>query len=46
MGRKDAIMKAVDECVEDGIFAEVLTRYKEKILGMGFIEFDEDALWK
>jgi len=36
-------MRAVDECQEDGIFAEVLTRYKEKILGMGFIEFDEDA---
>ena len=42
MERHDAIMKVMDECIEAGIFKEVLEKYREEILRMSFWEFDEE----
>ena len=42
MERHDAIMKVMDECIEAGIFKEVLQKYREEILRMSFWEFDEE----
>ena len=42
MERHDAIMKVIDECIEAGIFKEVLQKYREEILRMSFWEFDEE----
>ena len=34
--------QAVDECLSQGIFTDVLQRYKKEVLEMSYLEFDEE----
>lgn len=40
--KKDAVKQAVDECISQGIFTDVLQRYKKEVLEMSYLEFDEE----
>ena len=40
--KQDAVKQAVDECLSQGIFTDVLQRYKKEVLEMSYLEFDEE----
>lgn len=40
--KQDAVKQAVDECISQGIFTDVLHRYKKEVLEMSYLEFDEE----
>ena len=40
--KQDAVKQAVDECISQGIFTDVLQRYKKEVLEMSYLEFDEE----
>lgn len=40
--KQDAVKQAVDECISQGVFVDVLRRYKKEVLEMSLIEFDEE----
>ncbi len=41
MSLKDAVSKAVDECIEKGILADFLKMNKEQVISMSIFEYDE-----
>lgn len=42
MPLKDAVVKAVDECIEQDILGEFLTKQKAEVVKMSIYEFDEE----
>ncbi|MBD5542236.1 MAG: hypothetical protein HDR00_13815 [Lachnospiraceae bacterium] len=46
MPLKDAVVKAVDECIEQNILREFLTKQKAEVVKMSIYEFDEEREMK
>ena len=42
MGFREAIQKAVDQCIKDGILADFLKKNKAEVISMGLYEYDEE----
>lgn len=40
-GKKEAVAKAVDDCIEQGILKEFLLKYKAQVIKMSIYEYDE-----
>lgn len=41
MSLKEAVTKAVDECIKEGILADFLKRNKSEVISMSIFEYDE-----
>ena len=41
MSLEDAVNRAVDECIRDGILADFLKRNKAEVISMSIFEYDE-----
>ena len=41
MDLKDAVQRAVDECIKDGILVEFLRMNKAEVIAMSIFEYDE-----
>ncbi len=46
MGFKEAIQKAVDNCIRNGILADFLKKNKAEVISMGLYEYDEEKFIK
>jgi DNA-directed RNA polymerase specialized sigma24 family protein len=42
MPKEEAVDKAVDTCIKDGILADFLTKYKAEARSMSIFEYDEE----
>ncbi len=46
MGFREAIQKAVNQCIKDGILADFLKKNKAEVISMGLYEYDEEKFIK